>query len=443
MTDRFAAPGSASWNSCGNLRGYCNGNFRGVIEQLDYIQGMGFNAIWISPLPQHVEGDYHGYSATDLYTISWHWGDEKDLNDLIAEAHMRDIWIMVDVVANHMGIGDVTTYIPFDEYDHYHEYCEIHDWGNTWEVENCWLFGLPDLAQENPYVDNELCNWIDWLLTTYDIDGIRIDTVSHVPKWFWENFMAAANIYDVGEVYTSDLDKIQYYIPPMDAALNYPFYWTMKDVLIYDSSMRNLANKYNEMKFRFGADMHLMGTFADNHDQARFLCDRDSWTLLENYIMLTLTMEGIPIVYYGTEQAYSGCADPENRESLYPNYNTEHPLYWFIATTNYYRSVLGSSFLNADQVERWIDDDFFVFTRSDMMVCSTKIGEWNNLSRRITYHNYPIGTVLVNIYNTDDKVTVESYGIDITIIGGKAKIYLPESYITANGATAPKKPIAE
>nr|XP_006819812.1 PREDICTED: alpha-amylase 1-like [Saccoglossus kowalevskii] len=169
-------------------------------------------------------------------------------------------------VANHMGIGDASTYVPFDLQEHYHDYCEITDWNNDWQVENCWLFNLPDLAQEHPYVDEQLCNWIDTFLTKFDIDGIRIDTVTHVPKWFWEHFVGAADIYEVGEVYSSDLDKIEYYIPPLDATLNYPYYYSMKDAFVWNKSMRNITNLYKDM--------------------------------------------GIPIVYYGTEQGYDGCADP-------------------------------------------------------------------------------------------------------------------------------------
>ncbi len=59
---------------------------------------LGFNAIWISPVPEHVEGDYHSYSATDFYSVSHHWGTEQDFHDLIAEAHARDIWIMIDAL---------------------------------------------------------------------------------------------------------------------------------------------------------------------------------------------------------------------------------------------------------------------------------------------------------------------------------------------------------
>nr|XP_006819810.1 PREDICTED: alpha-amylase A type-3-like isoform X1 [Saccoglossus kowalevskii] len=215
----------------------------------------------------------------------------------------------------------------------------------------------------------------------------------------------------------------------MDAALNYPLYWAMKDAFIWGGTMRDIANMYRDEKYRFGDGLHLFGNFADNHDQARFLCDKDSWTLLKNYIMLVLTMEGIPIVYYGTEQGYDGCADPNNRESLYPNFDTNHHLYLFIQRTHQFRDLLGANFLNADQIERWQDDSFFAFTRHDMLVCSTNIGDNNNLQRTITYHDYTVGTVLVNIYDENDRVTVDTSGITINLISGEGKIYLPESYM--------------
>ncbi len=107
----------------------------------------------------------------------------------------------------------------------------------------------------------------------------------------------------------------------MDAVLNYPIYYEMMDVFQRGYSMRNLANKYLQMvcfpgkklllytlrdenserlnNFLFfslqkeilGDRYHFQGTFVDNHDNSRFLCNESSWRKLENYIALTLTME--------------------------------------------------------------------------------------------------------------------------------------------------------
>ena len=96
LTDRFAKAGGAS-SSCQDLSKYCGGNFRGIIEKLDYIQGLGANAIWISPIPEQTDGGYHGYWQKNIYKINEHFGSSNDLKQLITECHRRDIWIMLDV----------------------------------------------------------------------------------------------------------------------------------------------------------------------------------------------------------------------------------------------------------------------------------------------------------------------------------------------------------
>ena len=64
---------------------------------------MGFDAIWISPIVENTDGGYHGYWAKNLYQLNQNFGSEDDFKSLVEEAHKRDIWIMVDIVANHVG----------------------------------------------------------------------------------------------------------------------------------------------------------------------------------------------------------------------------------------------------------------------------------------------------------------------------------------------------
>lgn len=59
LTDRFFNP--TNQGSCSNLGDYCGGTWRGIIDHLDYIQSMGFDAIWISPMPTNSPGGYHGF----------------------------------------------------------------------------------------------------------------------------------------------------------------------------------------------------------------------------------------------------------------------------------------------------------------------------------------------------------------------------------------------
>ena len=64
---------------------------------------MGFDAIWISPIVKNTEKGYHGYWASNFDEVNEHFGTEADLKSLIAAAKKRDIFIMQDVVFNHIG----------------------------------------------------------------------------------------------------------------------------------------------------------------------------------------------------------------------------------------------------------------------------------------------------------------------------------------------------
>ena len=99
---------------------------------------------------------------------------------------------MVDVVANHMGNleEDFDENVPFDKSEHFHDYCIISDTDfatkNMDNIQNCRLARLADLKQENAWVKDTLVKWIQDLVIKYKIDGLRIDTVPEVPKWFWK-----------------------------------------------------------------------------------------------------------------------------------------------------------------------------------------------------------------------------------------------------------------
>ena len=80
-------------------------------------------------------------------------------------------------------------------------------------------------------------------------------------------------------------------------------------------------------------------------------------------IRLISPTQGIPIIYYGTEQAFHGGNDPQDRESLWPNYNTSSDLYKFISILANFRTGQGSSLYESSQIERYVDDQFFAFTR--------------------------------------------------------------------------------
>ena len=97
LTDRFYGGHN------GDMHNYLGGTFNGITEKLDYIKGMGFDAIWISPVVDNIDGGYHGYWARNWEKVNAHFGTEQDLKNLVNTAHSKGIWVMVDVVANHVG----------------------------------------------------------------------------------------------------------------------------------------------------------------------------------------------------------------------------------------------------------------------------------------------------------------------------------------------------
>ena len=108
---------------------------------------------------------------------------------------------------------------------------------------------------------------------------------------------------------------------------------------------------------------------------------------LHHLLPIIYPWQGIPIIYYGTEQGFSGGRDPEDRESLWPNYNTSSDLYVFISTVVNFRVQQGSSLYDAEQIERYVDDQFFAFTRGEV-----RIEPW--ASFKINSRKYPRKYVL-------------------------------------------------
>lgn len=96
LTDRFARTDGSTTATCNTGDGqYCGGSFQGITNHLDYIQGMGFDAVWISPITAQIDGPtaygypYHGYWQKDLYSINSHFGTAADLKALSAALHSR------------------------------------------------------------------------------------------------------------------------------------------------------------------------------------------------------------------------------------------------------------------------------------------------------------------------------------------------------------------
>ena len=179
---------------------------------------MGFDAIWISPVIDNYDGGYHGYWARNMYDVNHNFGSSDDLKSLVSACHSRDIWVMVDVVANHVILilcrWEILTLISQKIIPStnlhiimigviFQIVISIHI------IERCRLAGLADLNQDNSFVTEQLTQWIRWLVTEYNFDGLRIDTLMMVKTDFWYKFSSAAGVYTVGEVFDGDMNFLK------------------------------------------------------------------------------------------------------------------------------------------------------------------------------------------------------------------------------------------
>ena len=416
LTDRFAR--SSDTGYC-NYSQYCGGNYRGLINKLDYIKGMGFDAIWISPIIENTEGSYHGYHFTNLYNLNYHFGSEDDFKELVKTCHSKDIWVMVDVVANHAGpVGaDFGRINPFNRAEHYHDWCEINNWRNQWEVENCRLCGLPDLKQENDWVTQKLLEWIHDMVQKYNLDGIRIDTIMEVPKWFWDKFRVSAGVFQIGEAFDGNPGYVADYQNHLDSVFNYPLYYTIKSS--FCGSFRNLEGYLFNTRNVFPAPEY-MATFVENHDNPRWLHDCGDRAKFTNAVIFSLVWEGIPVFYYAGEQYYAGGADPNNREPLWDNYNTKSTLYQLLGKANALRKKV--KIWNYAITQRYANDNFYAFTRGNVLACFTNV---QSSQYSITYHNFKDGDKLCNALHDGDCVTVSGGAININM-GDYPKLYVKQ-----------------
>ena len=122
--------------------------------------------------------------------------------------------------------------------EHYHEYCDVRDEDhpqNQWRMERCWLAGLADFKHENPYVEQQLLNWISWMIKEFDIDGLRIDTIPHVPHHFWKKFNAASNVFQVGEALDPRADYVGSYQNYLEGE------WLRRNLTFRDAQLSSLV----------------------------------------------------------------------------------------------------------------------------------------------------------------------------------------------------------
>lgn len=332
MTDRFhngdrsndlgAEPNSAT--------GVHGGDLQGVIDKLDYLNELGVTGIWLTPVVENQKGGYHGYWATDFYKVDENLGSMESLKRLVDEAHERGIKVFLDVVVNHTAPTH-----PFvnEKPAWFHQEGGINNWNDQRQIENGKLAGLPDFAQENPEVKQYLIAMSKWWIDQTGVDGFRLDTVRHVPTWFWEEYARELKAHKpgfflMGEVWNGDLNYLKDYLDTgLDSLVDFARLFPMQDVFARGADPSVLHATVTR-QIQETPDK-LWAPFLDNHDLPRFITGAAPGgdKKLRLALAYLLTSPGMPIIYYGTEVALPGGDDPDNRREMKFGSNPEQFAY--------------------------------------------------------------------------------------------------------------------
>jgi glycosidase len=230
--------------------------------------------------------------------------------------------------------------------------------------------GLKDLRTELPEVREALIRVMAHWISAADIDGFRIDTVKHVEHDFWLQFATSIreyaaqvgkpNFFMFGEVFDGADWLLGSYTQP--GMLDSVFYFSQKfqvydAVFKYGAPTRRIEDLWRDRYVYYGSEPQpggavafdgtplpptsLLVNFVDNHDVPRFLFDLPDTARLHNALRLLFTQDGIPCVYYGTEQEFDGGNDPANREPLWwSGYSRTNPTYQVIRALTRIRRTL-------------------------------------------------------------------------------------------------------
>lgn len=240
MPDRFVNSDKTNDNSASMTEkadykaffGRHGGDIQGIMDQLDYISGLGMTSIWCTPLLEDNEpsGSYHGYACTDYYKIDPRFGSNFKYRELVREARAKGLGMIMDIVTNHCGDAHWwMSDLPFSdwvhrwpEYTHSNcafsvhndPYCSQHDRDNM--VGGWFDTSMVDMNLDNPYLLQYFKQWAIWWTEWADLGGLRVDTYPYNEKepmseWCKAVMQEYPDYNIVGEVWSSNVPQVAYW----------------------------------------------------------------------------------------------------------------------------------------------------------------------------------------------------------------------------------------
>ncbi len=328
--------------------GYLGGDFKGVLDNADYIADMGFTAVWLTPIVDNPdeaftggkapgEGGsndkgktgYHGYWGVNFFELDEHLPspglDYADLTRQLRDDH--GIKTVLDIVCNH---GSPSFSMAHDQ----PKYGEIYDadgklvadHGNLqpsaldfnnplhafYRHEHD-LAELSDMDYDNPdvleYFVAAHSKWID-----QGAAAIRIDTIKHMPISFWQAFAERIreqhpDYFMFAEAWSYDAKFLAQYTYPENggiSVLDFPGREAMAAVFGSSGGSYSSLGTYLHLDSGVYNNPYDLMTFYDNHDMPRIDADDSGFIDANNWLF---TSRGIPVVYYGSEIGFRAGAD--------------------------------------------------------------------------------------------------------------------------------------
>lgn len=304
---------------------YYGGDYKGIIEKLDYIKSLGADMIYISP--PFDSPTYHKYDVRDYYKIEKVYGGKKALKELVEKAHEKDMKIILDAVFNHCSIENklFKDVIKKGKDSKYADWFIIDSFPVNTEKCNYDTFGglvpsMPRFNTSNEEVIEYLTEVAVYWTKELDIDGWRLDVADEVSHSLWRVFRKKLKTIQkdcllIGEVWNQALKWL--WGDEFDTVTNYKYRKWMMDFVSGEIDSDTLWNKLqsNKMLYRTPVCNYLINLIG-SHDTVRsatFFDDDKLHTLL---IVSTLLLDGIPLIYYGDEIAMRGAEDPDNRRAM-------------------------------------------------------------------------------------------------------------------------------
>ena len=326
------------------------GDIKGITNHLDYINQMGFTAIWSCPLLTNdmPRQSYHGYAITDLYEIDPRFGTLVDYRELADKAKEKGIKLIMDQVANHCGsehwwMKD----LPFNDWVNYqqnfenkgdlitsnHRRTSNQDFyaskQDKKEMAEGWFVPtMPDLNQKNPFMSKYIIQNSIWWIETIGLGGIRQDTYPYPDKDFMSDWAGAImkeypNFSIVGEEWSYNPLLVGYwqngpknkdgYVSNLKSTMDFPMQKAMIDGINEAESWdTGLVKLYEGLAndFHYASPKDIM-VFLDNHDKSRLFTEvKEDVTKAKMALSYMLVLPRIPQIYYGTEILMNDTAKP-------------------------------------------------------------------------------------------------------------------------------------